>query len=114
MTMRIENVRAAKPAGVPGNLALKGQVLVLDDGRSIALAEGYSMKGENATASAIMLALFVAWPLILMPGQNVKLENGTIFDATIDESFEVTRDSNRSAAWRRVPATRRLPPRPPG
>jgi hypothetical protein len=96
MTMRIENVKSAKPAGIPGKLALKDGRLVLDDGRSIALVDGYSMKGANATGSAIVLALFIAWPLIFMTGQNVKLENGTIFDATIDETFEVARDSNRS------------------
>ena len=82
-------VKSAKPAGVAGRLKLTTRSMTLEDGRSVSLVGDYSGKGRNAIASTIMLALFIAWPLIFLHGRNVVLEEGAVFDARTGQDFEI-------------------------
>jgi len=85
----ITEVVPRRPVGLPGRLRIVATSLTLNDGRNVALEDGYAAQGANAMGSAIVLALFVALPLIFIPGENVVLEQGAVLQAFTGENFEV-------------------------
>jgi hypothetical protein len=89
MVVQVADVKRAKVVGRKGDIELAAISTAAVDGAEVLLQGGYDKSGKNRTAGAVVLGAVAAWPLVFIKGKQAKLEEGTIFDATVQTTVEV-------------------------
>jgi hypothetical protein len=89
---KVDSLKTRKVAGIKGKISIAALETEAVDGQAIQLTGGYMKKGSGRIPLATSLALFVAWPLIFIPGKVAKLPAGTVFDSYTGLEYTLTLD----------------------
>jgi hypothetical protein len=100
---KVDHVKRRKIAGVKGSMSIGAYETQSVDGQTIQLSGGYNKDGKSRMALSITLGVLFILP-ILIPGKAAELPAGTVFDAYVDNSWniEVGGSSDGSSSMRTV------------
>jgi hypothetical protein len=79
-----------KSAGTKGKLAFSVNVVKSIDGQSVQVDLKFDIDGESKTATAVVAAVLVAAPLLLIKGKPAVINSGTVFYASVVEDKKIT------------------------
>ena len=96
---KVEELKKRQIAGVKGQMTIGAYETTSVDGQTIQLSGGYHKEGQSRMALSITLGVLLILP-IFIPGKAAELPTGTIFDAYIDNDWNV--DSGDSPPVRKV------------
>jgi len=85
---KVEELKKRQIAGVKGQMTIGAYETVGVDGQTIQLSGGYHKDGKSRMALSITLGVLFILP-IFIPGKAAELPTGTIFDAYIDNDWNV-------------------------
>jgi hypothetical protein len=85
---KVDHVKRRKIAGVKGSMSIGAYETESIDGQTIQLSGGYNKEGKSRMALSITLGVLFILP-ILIPGKAAELPAGTVFDAYVDNSWDV-------------------------
>jgi hypothetical protein len=86
---RVDSVKGRSIAGVKGKLTIGAYETESVDGQTIQLSGGYGKEGKGRMALSIVGAVFLL-PLIFIPGSAAEMPAGSVFDAYVDRSWEIS------------------------
>lgn len=89
LVTRVSKMKPARMAGRKGEIFLDAVSTTAVDGTEILLDGGYDKSGKGAQAAAWTLFALVAWPLIFIRGKHAVLDPGTVFDASVQTSYNL-------------------------
>lgn len=75
---RVENVRRRQAAGYPALLTVVVQSVTAVDGTPVAVTGVYSTEGRDRHVEAAGIALFYCICALLIPGEDVLIDKGTV------------------------------------
>ncbi len=96
---KVEELKKRQIAGVKGQMTIGAYETTSVDGQTIQLSGGYHKDGKSRMALSITLGVLFILP-IFIPGKAAELPTGTIFDAYIDNDWNV--DIGDSPTTRKV------------
>ena len=96
---KVEELKKRQIAGVKGQMTIGAYETISVDGQTIQLSGGYHKDGKSRMALSITLGVLFILP-IFIPGKAAELPTGTIFDAYIDNDWNV--DTGDSPPVRKV------------
>ena len=96
---KVEELKKRQIAGVKGQMTIGAYETISVDGQTIQLSGGYHKEGQSRMALSITLGVLLILP-IFIPGKAAELPTGTIFDAYIDNDWNV--DTGDSPPVRKV------------
>ena len=96
---KVEELKKRQIAGVKGQMTIGAYETISVDGQTIQLSGGYHKDGKSRMALSITLGVLLILP-IFIPGKAAELPTGTIFDAYIDNDWNV--DTGDSPPVRKV------------
>jgi len=96
---KVEELKKRQIAGVKGQMTIGAYETISVDGQTIQLSGGYHKDGKSRMALSITLGVLFILP-IFIPGKAAELPTGTIFDAYIDNDWNV--DIGDSPTTRKV------------
>jgi hypothetical protein len=85
---KVDHVKRRKIAGVKGSMSIGAYETESVDGQTIQLSGGYNKDGKSRMALSITLGVLFILP-ILIPGKAAELPAGTVFDAYVDNSWNI-------------------------
>jgi len=85
---KVEELKKRQIAGVKGQMTIGAYETTSVDGQTIQLSGGYHKEGQSRMALSITLGVLLILP-IFIPGKAAELPTGTIFDAYIDNDWNV-------------------------
>ena len=88
VSARVDAVKHRNIAGVKGTMTVGAYETESVDGQAIQLSGGYHKDGKSLMALSITLGVLFILP-IFIPGKAAELPAGTIFDADVDNNWEV-------------------------
>ena len=97
MLAEISDLKKANFAGIKGRLKIRAKSVRGVDGTPMLLAGGYDKSGKGRMGMSIALAALVAWPLVFIKGKQARLDQGVVFDSTLQWDTEVETGSNAFA-----------------
>lgn len=90
MSLQVSAIQKRRTFGRGGNVEIRAVSVTAADGSEIFLDGGYDRKGENRVVLSSTLAALVAWPTLFIKGKEAVLPPGTIFDAAVPATTNVT------------------------
>ena len=85
---KVDELKKRQIAGVKGSMSIGAYETESVDGQAIQLSGGYHKDGKSRMALSITLGVLFILP-IFIPGKAAELPAGTVFDASIDRSWNV-------------------------
>ncbi len=85
---KVDTLKKRQIAGVKGEMSIGAYETVSVDGQKIQLSGGYHKEGKSRMALSITLGVLFILP-IFIPGKAAELPTGTIFDAYVDNNWNV-------------------------
>jgi len=85
---KVDSVKHRNIAGVKGTMTVGAYETESVDGQVIQLHGGYHKDGKSRMALSITLGVLFIIP-ILIPGKAAELPAGTVFDASVDNNWQV-------------------------
>jgi hypothetical protein len=96
---KVDKLKKRQIAGVKGEMSIGAYETTGVDGQTIQLSGGYNKEGKSRMAMSITLGVLFILP-IFIPGKAAELPAGTIFDAYVDNNWNI--DVGESVATRKV------------
>ncbi len=85
---KVDTLKKRQIAGVKGEMSIGAYETVSVDGQKIQLSGGYHKEGKSRMALSITLGVLFILP-IFIPGKAAELPTGTIFDAYVDNDWNI-------------------------
>jgi hypothetical protein len=85
---KVDHVKGRQIAGVKGEMKIGAYEVESIDGQTIQLSGGYHKEGKSRMALSITLGVLFILP-IFIPGKAAELPAGTVFDAYVDQSWQI-------------------------
>ena len=85
---KVDSVKHRNIAGVKGTMTVGAYETESVDGQAIQLSGGYHKDGKSRMALSITLGVLFILP-IFIPGKAAELPAGTVFDANVDNNWQV-------------------------
>lgn len=85
---KVDQYKRRQIAGVKGTMTIGAYETESVDGQAIQLSGGYHKEGKSRMALSITLGVLFILP-IFIPGKAAELPAGTIFDAYVDQSWQI-------------------------
>jgi hypothetical protein len=85
---KVDEVKHRNIAGVKGKMTVGAYETESVDGQAIQLSGGYHKDGKSRMALSITLGVLFILP-IFIPGKAAELPAGTVFDASVDNNWQV-------------------------
>lgn len=85
---KVDQIKHRQIAGVKGSMTIGAYEVEAIDGQTIQLSGGYNKEGKSRMALSITLGVLFILP-IFIPGKAAELPSGTVFDAYVDNSWQV-------------------------
>lgn len=85
---KVDTLKKRQIAGVKGEMSIGAYETESVDGQKIQLSGGYHKEGKSRMALSITLGVLFILP-IFIPGKAAELPAGTIFDAYVDNNWNV-------------------------
>lgn len=86
--VKVDELKKRQIAGVKGQMTLGAYETQGVDGQLIQLSGGYHKEGQSRMALSITLGVLLILP-IFIPGKAAELPTGTVFDAYVDNDWNV-------------------------
>ena len=96
---KVDSVKHRNIAGVKGTMTVGAYETESVDGQAIQLSGGYHKDGKSRMALSITLGVLFILP-IFIPGKAAELPAGTVFDANVDNNWQV--EVGASAGTRKI------------
>ena len=93
--VRVDHVKRRQIAGIKGEMKLGAYETESIDDQTIQLSGGYHKEGKSRMALSITLGVLFIIP-ILIPGQAAELPAGTVFDAYVDQNWNIDINNSQS------------------
>jgi len=100
MLLRISTLQKRRIAGRKGSVTVQAVSVMSTDGTEIFLDGGYDKEGSKRIVLVGLLAGLVLLPLVFIRGKNAELEPGTVFDASLLASADITVPDDRPPTLR--------------
>jgi len=86
---RVDDVSGRSIAGIKGKMTIGAYETESVDGQTIQLSGGYGKEGKGRMALSIVGAV-IFLPLIFIPGSPAEMPAGSVFDAYVDRSWQIS------------------------